>query len=255
MRRQVIPLFMVVALGWSVAPLGAVSAPVTVSPGSAQEVIQVEARCPAFSWGAVERAGGYELVVYRLPQSEQEVAGDELAGAEGSLTQAEAALRERLPAGADAVSVVIDSAGQLGTISSSRRFKTEIVDMGEGSAGLLELRPVTFKYKREPVEGEQPVQFGLIAEEVAEVLPEFVVYNGDGQPETVRYHLLSSLLLNELKRQHGLNLEQEEELEHLRARLRRLEGVEAKTPPLSGRRPPPTDDPTRAMALAESGRR
>lgn len=81
MRRQVIPLFMVVALGWSVAPLGAVSAPVTVSPGSAREVIQVEARCPAFSWGAVERAGGYELVVYRLPQ-------------------AETALRERLSAGA-----------------------------------------------------------------------------------------------------------------------------------------------------------
>ena len=74
--------------------------------------------------------------------------------------------------------------------------------MGQTSSSLLALQPVTFKYRQEPVAGEQPVQFGLIAEDVAEVFPELVIYDRDGQPETVKYHLLSSLLLNELQRQN-----------------------------------------------------
>ncbi|MBV9303038.1 MAG: tail fiber domain-containing protein [Acidobacteriaceae bacterium] len=43
--------------------------------------------------------------------------------------------------------MLIDSNGQLGTISSSRRYKEEIQDMGAASDGLLHLRPVTFRYK------------------------------------------------------------------------------------------------------------
>ncbi|MFN7979428.1 MAG: hypothetical protein U0P30_14930, partial [Vicinamibacterales bacterium] len=41
---------------------------------------------------------------------------------------------------ADAVAVVIDSTGQLGTVNSSRRFKEDIQDMGEASSGLMRLR-------------------------------------------------------------------------------------------------------------------
>ncbi len=110
------------------------------------------------------------------------------------------------------------------------------------SEKLLALRPVTFKYKQEPVEGTQPLQFGLIAEEVAEVLPDLVVYDEEGRPETVRYHLLSSMLLNELKKQHRQLADQrqslvlqEDELARLRGRLVRLEALEAK------RHPPPED--------------
>jgi hypothetical protein len=40
--------------------------PVAVSPGSASGVALVEARCPTFSWGQVERARAYDLVVYRI---------------------------------------------------------------------------------------------------------------------------------------------------------------------------------------------
>lgn len=119
----------------------------------------------------------------------------------------------------DAVPVLIDSAGQLGTVSSSRRFKKEIENMGDASARLLELRPVTFRYRQEPLAGEQPLQFGLIAEEVAAVLPELVVYDREGHPETVRYHLLASMLLNELQNQARLNREQQEEISALVARL------------------------------------
>ena len=44
---------------------------------------------------------------------------------------------------ANAVGVVIDSAGQLGTINSSRRYKDDISDMNASSSTLMKLRPVT----------------------------------------------------------------------------------------------------------------
>ena len=102
----------------------------------------------------------------------------------------------------DAVSVVIDSQGQLGTVSSSRRFKEAIEEMGEVSEAILDLRPVTFRYKQRPVHGDNPLRYGLIAEEVREVFPELVALNPDGQPDAVLYRLLTPLLLNELQKQH-----------------------------------------------------
>ena len=97
---------------------------------------------------------------------------------------------------ADAVPVLVDSAGQLGTISSSRRFKEDIRDMGDATERLLDLRAVLFRYKGR----EGPDEYGLIAEEVAEIFPELVVYDDEGLPETVKYHLLAPMLLNELQR-------------------------------------------------------
>jgi len=110
----------------------------------------------------------------------------------------------------NAVGVVIDSYGQLGTISSSRRFKQDIADMGEASDKLYELRPVTFRYKQYVKEaikegkdpGSVPRTYGLIAEEVAAVFPDLVAYGKDGKPETVKYRLLAPMLLNELQKEH-----------------------------------------------------
>jgi hypothetical protein len=97
---------------------------------------------------------------------------------------------------------VIDTNGQLGTVNSSRRYKEDIHDMGDASARLLSLRPVTFRYKKPYVDGGKPVQYGLIAEDVAQVFPELVVRNAQGQPETVKYQLLGPLLLNEFLKEH-----------------------------------------------------
>ena len=72
----------------------------------------------------------------------------------------------------NAVPVLIDSASQLGTISSSRRFKKEIKPMDSASESILALKPVTFHYKSDAT---GTPQFGLIAEEVAEVNPDLVV--------------------------------------------------------------------------------
>jgi hypothetical protein len=119
----------------------------------------------------------------------------------------------------NAIPVLIDSAGQLGTISSSRRFKEDIRDMEDATGRLLALRPVTFQFKPEvrsvPEDDYRPLEYGLIAEEVAEVFPDLVVYDGEGRPETVKYHLLGTMLLNELQKQA-------EEIVELRARDARM---------------------------------
>ena len=47
-------------------------------------------------------------------------------------------------------------------------FKEDIHDMDTASNGLLRLRPVTFRYQKPFADGSKPIQYGLIAEEVAE---------------------------------------------------------------------------------------
>jgi hypothetical protein len=116
---------------------------------------------------------------------------------------------------ANAIPVLIDSNGQLGTISSSCRFKEDIRDMGDATERLMDLRAVLFRYKGR----EGPDEYGLIAEEVAEVFPDLVVYDSEGEPETVRYHLLGTMLLNEMQRQHEV---MESDLSSLRGQVAAL---------------------------------
>ena len=56
-------------------------------------------------------------------------------------------------------------------------------------------RPVSFRYIKPFADGSKPIEYGLIAEEVAEVFPYLAVFNAEGQPETVKYHLLPTFLL------------------------------------------------------------
>ncbi len=129
---------------------------------------------------------------------------------------------------ANAVPVLIDSNGQLGTGSSSRRVKFDIASMGNATDDLMRLRPVTFRYL---AHGENaPLQYGLIAEEVAEVYPDLVARNKDGDVETVMYQFLAPMLLNEVQKQHRTIEQQrrrfesqQRELDDLRARLAALE--------------------------------
>jgi Chaperone of endosialidase len=123
----------------------------------------------------------------------------------------------------DAIAVMIDSTGRLGTISSSRRFKEDIRDMGDASRRLFQLRPVTFRYKQASGDGSKPTQYGLVAEEVAEAFPELAVRNADGVVETVYYEKLSVLLLNELQRQEQDLQQQLKEMQRQRERIDTLE--------------------------------
>ena len=90
--------------------------------------------------------------------------------------------------------VLVSTAGQLGDVVSSKRFKENIKDISKKS--ILDLRPVQFNYKSDK---EKTPCFGLIAEEVEEILPELIVYK-DGAPYGIKYHEMPALLLNEIQK-------------------------------------------------------
>jgi hypothetical protein len=96
--------------------------------------------------------------------------------------------------------VEVTSDGRLGVALSSARYKRDIRDMGGASAGLMKLRPVSFRYKDDP---SGILQYGLVAEEVERVYPELVTRGTDGKVQSVRYLEFTSLLLNELQKQNS----------------------------------------------------
>jgi len=100
---------------------------------------------------------------------------------------------------ADAIPVVIDSFGQLGTLSSSQRFKKDIKPIEDGSGSILDLKPVAFHYKNDK---SNIPQFGLIAEDVEKVNPDLIVRDKEGKPYSVRYDAINAMLLNEFLKEH-----------------------------------------------------
>jgi len=123
------------------------------------------------------------------------------------------------------VPVYVNAAGQLGTAPSSRRYKVEIQDMGDASAVLYALEPVTFRYKPELDPNGTP-QFGLVAEEVARVAPDLVVRDEQGRIYTVRYDSINSMLLNEFLREHRRFEAQQAEIASLKEKAARLDALE-----------------------------
>jgi hypothetical protein len=101
--------------------------------------------------------------------------------------------------------VVVNSAGVLGVLASSERYKTAIAPMGRGTERLQALKPVTFHLKDEP---EGALQYGLIAEDVERVFPELVIHDAEGRSQGVRYDELAPMLLNEWQQQQARIAEQ-----------------------------------------------
>src|SRR4029077_5422315 len=102
---------------------------------------------------------------------------------------------------AGGVAVFINSSGQLGTATSSRRFKEGIKSMDQTSELLFALKPVTFRYKKE-IDPAGTSQFGLVAEDVEKVNPNLVVRDKEGKPYSVRYDQVNAMLLNEFLKAH-----------------------------------------------------
>ncbi|PYJ74606.1 MAG: hypothetical protein DME72_02360 [Verrucomicrobia bacterium] len=73
--------------------------------------------------------------------------------------------------------------------------------MDKASEAILALKPVTFRYKKE-LDPEGIPQFGLVAEDVAEVNPALVARDGKGEAYTVRYEAVNAMLLNEFLKEH-----------------------------------------------------
>jgi hypothetical protein len=118
------------------------------------------------------------------------------------------------------VSVFVDQFNNVGVFNSSRRFKHDIQAMDNASETLYELNPVTFKFNGDC---KGTTQYGLIAEEVANVDPQLVVHGKNGEVQTVHYEQINSMLLNEFLKEH----KKVEELQNTVAQQK--EGMEALT--------------------------
>ena len=99
----------------------------------------------------------------------------------------------------DGAPVYVGNDGHLGTLISSARFKKDIQPMDKASEAILSLKPVTFHYKNSK---KQTSQFGLVAEDVANVNPDLVVRDKNGEIYTVRYDAVNAMLLNEFLKEH-----------------------------------------------------
>src|SRR6266446_1064009 len=112
--------------------------------------------------------------------------------------------------------VYINSAGQLGTMSSSCLLKKDTQPMDNASQALLALKPVTFRYKKN-IDPKGAPQFGLVAEEVEKVNPDLVVCDAEGKVFTVRYEAVNAMLLNEFLKEHRKVQEQESSINQLKS--------------------------------------
>jgi hypothetical protein len=117
--------------------------------------------------------------------------------------------------GTDTVTVNL-STGMLGHLSSSRRHKEDIQPMNDASETLYQLKPVTYRYKKE-IDVTQSLDYGLVAEEVATIDPNLIACNKDGQVETVRYTAVNAMLLNEFLKEHKAFIGEQQKVSNLQA--------------------------------------
>lgn len=113
--------------------------------------------------------------------------------------------------------VVIDGTGQLGTAApSARRYKEDIRPLRWLSDPIMRLKPVSFRYRSDP----SSLQYGLIAEQVANVMPRLAIMDEQGRPESVRYQDLPVLLLSKVQQQQRTLRRQHHQNAALRAQNR-----------------------------------
>jgi hypothetical protein len=99
--------------------------------------------------------------------------------------------------------IVQNSSGYLKVLGSSRRFKENIIEIPQSGYldAFLKINPVNFTYKNNDQNVVEPVQSGLIAEEL-DLIPEFkgvVNYDEEGLPLSISYDRISALLVLAIK--------------------------------------------------------
>jgi hypothetical protein len=104
--------------------------------------------------------------------------------------------------------------------ASSQKYKNNIESLNSESIyeAFKSFRPVTFNYKPEFSDHPEEKNWGLIAEEVHDLLPndDLVIYK-DGQPDSVKYEILPIYTLAVIK-------EMANKIEEIQSRLDALEG-------------------------------
>src|SRR5205807_10020535 len=112
------------------------------------------------------------------------------------------------------VAVFVDQFNVVGIFNSSRRFKHDIQPMDKASEVILALKPVTFKFNSD---WKGTTQYGLIAEEVAEVNTQLVVHGKNGEVTAVHYEQIWPMLLNEFLKEHKKVEEQQASITDLKS--------------------------------------
>jgi Chaperone of endosialidase len=127
----------------------------------------------------------------------------------------------------NAVQLYIDTdTSELDILASSHRFKENIAPIAQVTADtFMQLRPVTFTRKGN--KARQP-QYGLVAEEVAKLMPELIAYR-KGQVFTVKYHLLYGLFLKLIQDNRALIEQLKIKTESLEATQTQNSDLEQKT--------------------------
>ena len=120
--------------------------------------------------------------------------------------------------------VYINSDNKIGTLASTRRVKSDIKPMDRASEAVLALKPVSFRYKKE-IDASGTLQFGLVAEEVADINADLVTRDSEGKPETVRYDAVNAMLLNEFLKEHKAFIEEHGKVEKLEATVEGLTAI------------------------------
>ena len=108
----------------------------------------------------------------------------------------------------------ITSYGNIGVLVSPTKDNADIGDIGNVD-WLYKLRPVNFTLNSDE---NKTKQFGLVADEAAQVAPELVSYNKDKQPESVSYSLLVTPLLKAVQEQKKIIEQLQKEVEELKNR-------------------------------------
>jgi hypothetical protein len=92
------------------------------------------------------------------------------------------------------------------------RNKEDIAPMNDASEMLYRLKPVTYRSKKE-IDRTQSLDYGLVAEEVAEIDPNLTLRDQNGQIESVRYTAVNAMLLNEFLKDHEAFIEEQRKVE------------------------------------------
>jgi hypothetical protein len=117
--------------------------------------------------------------------------------------------------------LVYSNAGALtSTNPSDERLKDDITDLQYGLNEILQLRPVSYNWKNDTI--NQGKQFGFIAQEVQEIMPELIseFTTTENEEEVVRLGLdkegIYATLVNAIKEQNKVLVQLKSEIELLK---------------------------------------
>jgi len=104
--------------------------------------------------------------------------------------------------------------------SSSRKYKTEIIDLPYNTETIYNVKPRQFLSTI-----DLKTYIGFVAEELEEVDTHFAWKDDSGSPESVEWFNMLIYVISELKKQKSINNTMKEDIEILKQRVTTLENT------------------------------